>query len=133
MASDRKAPENFDPLDAALTDDEIARLRPASEWFAAQGLAMPTPRGRGRPKLEQTKVSVTMRLDPAVIDGFKRRGPGWQTRMGEVLAKSLHTSPELSRAQARRLAVKRLLLEKAGRRQRIRARVPRRANARPDA
>ena len=132
MASDSKGspPKGFDPLDAELTDIEVARLRPAAEWFAEQGLPMPPVRGRGRPKKEQTKVSVTMRLDPAVVEGFKAHGPGWQTRMGEVLAESLHKSPELVRAEARRLAVKRMAMEKEIRRQRLRSRVLRRAASR---
>jgi uncharacterized protein (DUF4415 family) len=46
---------------------------------------MPVP--RGRPRAEQPKRSVTMRLDVDVVDYFKSTGPGWQTRMNEVLAR----------------------------------------------
>jgi uncharacterized protein (DUF4415 family) len=46
---------------------------------------MPVP--RGRPKAESPKVSVTMRVDGDVVEYFKQGGPGWQTRMHEVLAK----------------------------------------------
>ena len=45
------------------------------------------PKPVGRPKADKTKVSVTMRMDGDVVDYFKRTGPGWQTRMDEVLAK----------------------------------------------
>jgi len=68
-----------------LTDEQIKQLRPASEFFAEWGIPMPTP--RGRPKAEQPKQSVTMRLDADVVDYFKSTGPGWQTRMNEVLAR----------------------------------------------
>jgi uncharacterized protein (DUF4415 family) len=34
-------------------------------------------------------VAVSLRLDQAVVDGFKAGGPGWQTRMNAVLADSL--------------------------------------------
>lgn len=87
MASERKAspPPDYDPA-APLTEAEVRRLRPAAELFAERGIAMPKP--IGRPKAQRTKVPVTMRLDPDVLAYFKASGPGWQTRMGEVLAKA---------------------------------------------
>lgn len=88
MVSDRKQPPpDYDPA-APLTDDEIKKLRPAAEVFAELGLAMPKP--LGRPKADRTKVPVTMRLDPDVLAAYKATGPGWQTRMGEVLAEAVH-------------------------------------------
>ena len=83
-------PPDFDPADAELTDEEIKRLRPAREFFAEHGLAMPKP--LGRPKAVRTKVPVTMRLDPDILDAYKATGPGWQTRMGEVLAQAIKKS-----------------------------------------
>lgn len=32
-----------------------------------------------------------IRLDPDVLDAFKRRGPGWQTRMNAALREWLAT------------------------------------------
>jgi uncharacterized protein (DUF4415 family) len=32
-----------------------------------------------------TKVQLTVRLDSSVVDWFRASGPGWQTRMGDVL------------------------------------------------
>lgn len=43
----------------------------------------------GRPRLETPKVAVTIRYDKAVIDAFKADGPGWQTRMNDVLKKAV--------------------------------------------
>jgi uncharacterized protein (DUF4415 family) len=43
---------------------------------------------RGRPKLEQTKQHVSLRLDPDVIASFKAGGPGWQARINEALRKA---------------------------------------------
>lgn len=40
---------------------------------------------RGRPKAETTKQSTTLRLDSEVVDFFKQRGRGWQTRLNKVL------------------------------------------------
>ena len=67
-----------------LTEEAMRRSIPAKQFFAERGLPMP-----GRPKAEQTKVSVSLRLDPEVVEGFKADGPGWQTRMNAVLAESL--------------------------------------------
>lgn len=43
---------------------------------------------RGRPKLENPKQLLSLRLPPQVIASWKASGPGWQTRMAEVLSKS---------------------------------------------
>jgi uncharacterized protein (DUF4415 family) len=67
-----------------LTDEAMRRSIPARQFFAERGLPMP-----GRPKSEAPKVSVSLRLDPDVVAGFKASGPGWQTRMNAVLAESL--------------------------------------------
>ena len=67
-----------------LTEETAKQLVPAKEFFARQGWKLP-----GRPKSETPKVSVSIRLDPEVVAGFKAQGPGWQTRMNAVLAESL--------------------------------------------
>ena len=45
---------------------------------------------RGRPKLDQPKQHVSVRLDPDVIAYFKAGGPGWQGRINEALRKAAH-------------------------------------------
>jgi uncharacterized protein (DUF4415 family) len=40
---------------------------------------------RGRPKSDQRKQLLSLRLDPDVIEAYRATGPGWQTRMQEVL------------------------------------------------
>lgn len=40
---------------------------------------------RGRPKLENAKQLLSLRLRPDVIALWRATGPGWQTRMAEVL------------------------------------------------
>ena len=67
-----------------LTEHTARQLIPAKQFFAERGLPMP-----GRPKSEAPNVAVSLRLDQAVVDGFKADGPGWQTRMNTVLAESL--------------------------------------------
>lgn len=43
----------------------------------------------GRPKLENPKVPISLRLDSDVLSRWKSKGPGWQTRMAEALAKAV--------------------------------------------
>ena len=58
-----------DPDTVELTDAEMARLRPL----------------RGRPPLARPKAALTMRVDADVLDALKASGPGWQTRINDLL------------------------------------------------
>ena len=42
----------------------------------------------GRPKLANAKRSVHLRLSPDVLAHFRATGPGWQTRIDDVLRKA---------------------------------------------
>ena len=42
---------------------------------------------RGRPKLENKKLLVSVRYSQEVIEYFRATGEGWQARMDEVLRK----------------------------------------------
>jgi uncharacterized protein (DUF4415 family) len=42
-------------------------------------------RARGRPKLENPKEQVSIRLDPEVLKAFRKMGQGWQGRMNDAL------------------------------------------------
>jgi uncharacterized protein (DUF4415 family) len=42
-------------------------------------------RGRGRPAKQNRKVNQTLRLDPDVLEAYRREGPGGQALMNEVL------------------------------------------------
>jgi uncharacterized protein (DUF4415 family) len=48
---------------------------------------------RGRPKSESPKKLVSLRLDPEVIEHFRRRGPGWQRRINDLLRKAARLKP----------------------------------------
>lgn len=50
---------------------------------------------RGRPKLEKPKRLLSLRLPPDVIASWKASGPGWQTRMAEMLER---TKPKARRS-----------------------------------
>lgn len=55
------------------------------EQFAEAAIAK---RGRGRPVgsvADMRKQSVTMRLDPDVVEAMRATGDGWQTRVNDLL------------------------------------------------
>lgn len=53
-------------------------------------------RGRGRPRSQNPKRQVTIRLDPEVIEGIRGTGPGWQTRVNEALRRWLQRQRKAS-------------------------------------
>jgi uncharacterized protein (DUF4415 family) len=44
---------------------------------------------RGRPKSDDPKIQVNLRLDRIVIERFREGGPGWQSRINEALKKAV--------------------------------------------
>jgi uncharacterized protein (DUF4415 family) len=48
---------------------------------------------RGRPRVASPRKLLSLRLPPEVIDKWKATGPGWQTRMADVLAKAAPSKP----------------------------------------
>ena len=42
-------------------------------------------RGRGRPKSAAAKEQISVRLDPDVVAKLRAAGPGWQSRINELL------------------------------------------------
>jgi uncharacterized protein (DUF4415 family) len=73
--------------------EEIPEL--GDEWFAkAEPHEGGKPVRRGRPPAGKRKQLITLRIDPDIIDAFKEGGPGWQTRMSDVLKAALPTLRE---------------------------------------
>lgn len=75
--------------DTSLVDEdgEVAEL--TDDWFGGAtlhegGLVKRRPGERG-PGKRPAKRSVTLRLDPDVIEKFRALGPGWQARINEAL------------------------------------------------
>jgi len=71
------------------SDEEDARIRagiaadPDTHEVGAAEFAL--MRRAGRPVGSGSKTQITLRIDTAIIDKFKATGPGWQTRINEVL------------------------------------------------
>jgi len=42
-------------------------------------------KARGRPRSDQRKLHINIRLSPEVVETFKAEGKGWQTRIDEAL------------------------------------------------
>lgn len=70
------------------TREDFQRAHPAleviTEVFGGEA-AETLRRSRGRPPKQDRKVNQTLRLDPEVLDAYRREGSGWQTRINEVL------------------------------------------------
>lgn len=82
-------PERPDDDNPPVTAEELQRARPASEVLAALIGERPAAeilrRGRGRPASARPKVNQTLRIDADVLEAYRRAGPGWQTRINELL------------------------------------------------
>ena len=75
-----------DPALPEITDDWIA----GADLYHGSKLVR-----RGRPKSENSRQLLSLRLPPQVIARWKASGPGWQTRMAEALEK---TAPKIRAA-----------------------------------
>ena len=77
------------------TDDQFARaqlsiggkvIRPARGTLTKPGPPrILEPYKRGRPRVAQPKQQVTLRLDQVVLERFRESGPGWQSRINDIL------------------------------------------------
>lgn len=75
---DRLLAEDHDEVDdnPPATDAQLALARP--------GMRRPGQRGPGR---KAAKVMVALRLDPEIAAAWRASGPGWQTRVNDLLAR----------------------------------------------
>lgn len=59
------------------------------EWFEQADLCHGDKLIRpGRPKSPLRKQAVSLRLDPEVLSYFRKKGPGWQSRINQALRKA---------------------------------------------
>jgi uncharacterized protein (DUF4415 family) len=88
MKKRKPNPELIDKENPEWTAADFKRAKPAREVLpkqvgkeAAERLLRP----RGRPKSPDAKVSISLRIPPQTLARWKASGPGWQTRMAEML------------------------------------------------
>lgn len=67
------------------TDEELAQAKPFAEAFPELAKSI----ARRGPQKAPTKVPVSIRLAPDVLAALKATGPGWQSRVSELLRKAL--------------------------------------------
>ena len=92
--SKRKKPahisqEAWDSVDIPeLTEDFFKNACPAKEVLPPalyQTLVEHRKRGERGPQKTPTKVPTKIRIDADVLEAYKAKGRGWQTRMNEAL------------------------------------------------
>lgn len=77
----------FDADNLEWTEADFQRASPAHEVLPEQVLkAFPKTRG---PQAAPKKIPVSIRLSPEVVERFKAQGPGWQTRIDDILKKAV--------------------------------------------
>ena len=80
----------LDPDTWELTEDDFARMKPASELTPR--IVERAARRRGRQK-SPTKERITIRLDADIAAHFRATGPGWQTRLNDTLRQAIARGP----------------------------------------
>jgi uncharacterized protein (DUF4415 family) len=103
------AKPKFDPKlhdeNPQWTEGDFAKAKPASEVLPPEVIAQFKNKG-GRPRIENPKEAVKLRIDADVLAKFRESGPGWQTRINGILraAVSVPASRGEAKAPARRMA-----------------------------
>ncbi|MFA9200078.1 MAG: BrnA antitoxin family protein [Cypionkella sp.] len=83
------SPQHWDDDDLPeWTDDQFARAQLSVGGRKVRS-ALGTLSRPGRPRLENPKRQVTLRLDPDVIEKFRATGKGWQSRINAELRRAL--------------------------------------------
>lgn len=89
--------KSIDPYDAPELTAEVAARAQISVGGKVVRKATGTLTRRGRPPVgDEAKQQVTLRLPRDVLGYFKAGGPGWQTRISEVLKR--HAEKDRKRA-----------------------------------
>lgn len=76
------SPIPYDPEDGPYDPNDA---RATKEYLSKAIIRRPGQRGRQK---APTKKLVSLRLSPEVLDFYKATGPGWQTRIDQVLKKA---------------------------------------------
>lgn len=89
MATRRSKAKRVDDPSPELKPDWFRRARHAGavlpELLGAQAAAQLLKPKRGRPPKQSPKQATSIRFSPEVLEYFRATGPGWQTRMDDVL------------------------------------------------
>ena len=87
----RPQPARTDRDNPAWTRDDFVAARPAREVLPKDLVAVLPKRKPGQrgPQKAPTKIAVALRLDREIVEHYRASGAGWQTRINDVLARSI--------------------------------------------
>jgi uncharacterized protein (DUF4415 family) len=87
----------YDPDDAPeFTEEMAARAQISIGGRIIREADPPLGSRRGRPPKPEgeRKVLVSLRLAPEIVEWFRATGPGWQSRIEELLSRELRSAAE---------------------------------------
>ena len=86
----------FDDENKEWTESDFAKAKNPEDVLPASVLAAfpQTLKRIGRPIKENKKNAIYIRLSPDVLNHFKAKGKGWQTRIDEVLKQWVMSHPQ---------------------------------------
>lgn len=84
----RKSPPKNLNENPDWTAADFAKAKKHPGGISLKDLGAETARGRGRPKSENPKEAVKLRLDADVVESYRSTGDGWQTRINADLRKA---------------------------------------------
>jgi uncharacterized protein (DUF4415 family) len=87
MSRNRKHPPEGSEDNPEWTAEDFRKARPAGEVLPEAAVAALVKSKGGRPS-GSSKEQVSLRIDRAALDYFRAGGPGWQSRINEVIRKA---------------------------------------------
>lgn len=92
----KNKPPVFDEDNPQWTKEDFAKGKNPENVLPESVLAAfpQTLKRLGRPLKENKKSAIYIRLSPDVLNHFKAKGKGWQTRIDEVLKQWMITHPQ---------------------------------------
>ena len=69
-----------------LTDRQLAKGKSFKDAFPE--LYASIKRSRGRPKVDNPKEAITLRVTPQTVERFKATGKDWRARMAKTLERA---------------------------------------------
>jgi uncharacterized protein (DUF4415 family) len=112
MAAKPKFDPDLHDENPEWTQQDFAKAKPASEVLPPEVMAQFRNKG-GRPRIENPKEAVKLRIDADVLAKFRQSGPGWQTRINSILRAAVSVpAARAAKAAAKRMAPKRASGEK---------------------
>lgn len=76
-----------------MKENNMSNFKSASFENSTMPEAIKETVRKGRPKSDNPKAAISIRLSPQVIEFFKASGKGWQTRIDETLLDYVSKQP----------------------------------------